>query len=111
MPPTRNGWSSGFACWSGSSPTRASTSPTRSSGFATGRLTEVETEGGAFVRDPFMMVVLIVLIVTVGNIVRAKMGIRRSRRGEEVAIGDPAETRALREEVRQLKDRIQVLER
>ena len=34
-------------------------------------------------RDPFIMVVLIVLIVTVGNIIRAKMGVRRGRRGEE----------------------------
>ena len=62
-------------------------------------------------RDPFIMVVLIVLIVTIGNIVRAKMGVRRNRRGEEVFAPDDAETRALRDEVKQLKERIQVLER
>ncbi|MDQ4086499.1 MAG: hypothetical protein M3177_00560 [Pseudomonadota bacterium] len=62
-------------------------------------------------RDPFIMVVLIVLIVTIGNIVRAKMGINRGRHGEEIFVRDEAETRALRDEVKQLKERIQVLER
>jgi hypothetical protein len=57
------------------------------------------------------MVVLIVLIVTIGNIFRAKMGIRRGRRGEEMPAAGTAETRALRDEVKQLKERIQVLER
>ena len=62
-------------------------------------------------RDPFIMVVLIVLIVTIGSIARAKMGIRRGRRGEELSVSDTAEARALRDEVRQLKERVQVLER
>lgn len=62
-------------------------------------------------RDPFIMVVLIVLIVTVGNIIRAKMGVRRGRRGEELPVVDDRENAQLRDEVKQLKDRIAVLER
>lgn len=63
---------------------------------------------------PFEMVVGIVLIVTIGSIVRAKHGIRRDRRGNEYFVGNPAndaETKALQAEIRALKDRIQVLER
>jgi hypothetical protein len=56
------------------------------------------------------MVVLIVLIVTIGNIVRAKIGVRRGR-DRENPIRDDTETRALRDEVKQLKERIHVLER
>jgi hypothetical protein len=58
-----------------------------------------------------MMVVFIVLIVTIGNIVRAKIGVRRGRDSAENAIGSDAGTRALRDEVKQLKERIAVLER
>lgn len=62
---------------------------------------------------PFEMVVGIVLIVTIGSIVRAKHGIRRDRKGDDyfVAQQDNAETKALLAEIRALKDRIQVLER
>ena len=63
---------------------------------------------------PFEMVVGIVLIVTIGSIVRAKHGIRRDRRGNEYFVGNAgneAETKALQAEIRALKDRIQVLER
>ena len=62
-------------------------------------------------RDPFIMVVLIVLIVTIGSIVRAKMGIRENEDGEEIAPRDDRETARLREEVKQLKERLAVLER
>ena len=62
-------------------------------------------------RDPFIMVVLIVLIVTIGGIVRAKMGIGRGRKGNHYPIGDDAETQRLRDEVKQLKERLAVLER
>ena len=62
-------------------------------------------------RDPFIMVVLIVLIVTIGNIIRPRKGMRRGRNGPESAPRDDAEARALRDEVKQLKERIQVLER
>ncbi|HKR25416.1 MAG TPA: hypothetical protein VJS15_09170 [Allosphingosinicella sp.] len=57
------------------------------------------------------MVVLIVLIVTVAGIVRAKLGIRRDNKGNEYSIRDDAETQRLREEVKQLKERLHVLER
>jgi uncharacterized protein YlxW (UPF0749 family) len=62
-------------------------------------------------RDTFLMVVLIVLIVTVGNIIRTKMGVRRDRRGNEYHVTDERENARLQEEVKQLKDRIAVLER
>jgi hypothetical protein len=58
-------------------------------------------------RDPFLMVVLIVAIVMFANVLRARYGHRR--RHEEAA--DDPETRRLREEVAQLKDRLAVLER
>ena len=64
--------------------------------------------------NPFEMVIGIVLIVTIGSIVRAKYGVRRDRRGNEYFVGNPnqdAETKALQAEIRQLKERIQVLER
>lgn len=63
---------------------------------------------------PFEMVVGIVLIVTIGSIVRAKHGMRRDRHGNEYFVGNAgndAETKALQAEIRALKDRIQVLER
>lgn len=61
---------------------------------------------------PFEMVIGIVLIVTIGSIIRAKHGIRRDNRGNEYFVAtDNAETKALQAEIRALKDRIQVLER
>jgi len=60
---------------------------------------------------PFEMVVGIVLITATAGIIRAKMGIRRDRRGNELPLRDDAETERLRGEVRQLKDRLAVLER
>lgn len=65
--------------------------------------------------NPFEMVIGIVLIVTIGSIVRAKYGVRRDRHGNEVYVANnaatEAETRALQAEIRALKERIQVLER
>ncbi|WP_260581792.1 hypothetical protein [Sphingopyxis sp. PET50] len=64
--------------------------------------------------NPFEMVIGIVLIVTIGSIIRAKHGIRRDNKGNEYfagAVKDDAETRALQAEIRALKERIQVLER
>ncbi len=65
----------------------------------------------------FTMVVLIVLIVTIGRVLRAKYGEpsigRRVRRGMAL-MQDPAadaEAVRLRAEVTRLNDRIQVLER
>jgi len=61
------------------------------------------------------MIVLIVLITAIASVIRARYGIVRTGRGkEEVYIGNrqsDAENERLRGEVRQLKDRIAVLER
>ena len=61
-------------------------------------------------RDPFIMVVMIVLIVTIGSIIRARMGIRTDKHGND-HVPDNGETTRLREEVKQLKERLAVLER
>ncbi len=61
--------------------------------------------------NPFTMVVLIVLIVMVASVFRAAVGGKRSRRHGEAAAVDDAETRRLRDEVKQLKDRLAVIER
>ncbi len=60
-----------------------------------------------------MMVVLIVAMVMVASIIKARYGIRhgrRSRHGHEVPVDD-VENQRLREEVTQLRDRLAVLER
>ena len=62
-------------------------------------------------RDVFVMVVLIVLIVTVGNIIRAKVTGGRYRDGRSQPVGDDREHARLQGEVKALKDRIAVLER
>ncbi len=63
---------------------------------------------------PFEMVLGIVLITAVASVFRAKMGVVRTHRGERfVGRGsqpDPA-TERLRDEVKQLKERVAVLER
>ncbi|WP_447724366.1 hypothetical protein [Sphingomonas koreensis] len=64
--------------------------------------------------NPFEMVIGIVLIVTIGGVIRAKMGVRKDKWGNEHHVNDganTAEARRLQEEVRTLKDRIAVLER
>lgn len=63
--------------------------------------------------NPFEMVVLIVAIVGISSVLKARYGVIR-RKGEDVYVGprhDDAESERLRGEVRQLKDRIAVLER
>lgn len=64
--------------------------------------------------NPFEMVVVIVLIVSIASVIRARYGIVRTGRGkEEIFVGRPndADADRLRGEVHQLKDRIAVLER
>lgn len=68
--------------------------------------------------NPFEMVVLIVLIGGIVRIMQARYGVVRSGRGRnavETYVGPPqrddGETERLRGELRQLKDRIAVLER
>ena len=59
---------------------------------------------------PFEMVVAIVLITTIAGIWRAKYGMRRDRHGNEHYV-DSAENQRLRDEVKQLKERLAVIER
>lgn len=66
--------------------------------------------------NPFEMVIAIVFIVTVGSILKARFGVRKDMWGNETFVDreDPktaAENARLRDEVRSLKDRVQVLER
>jgi len=62
--------------------------------------------------NPFEMVVLIVAIVSVAGIMRAKYGVVRRDKGEDfVRPGDDAENQRLRDELRTLKERVAVLER
>jgi hypothetical protein len=58
------------------------------------------------------MVVLIVAIVSISSIVRAKYGVVRRHKGEDIVRpGNDAENQRLREELRTLKERVAVLER
>lgn len=59
--------------------------------------------------NPFEMVVLIVAIVTLGSIIRGKTGGKRSKATD--TLEDRIENQQLRAEVKDLKDRIAVLER
>ena len=61
------------------------------------------------------MVVMIVAIVMFSSIIKAKMGIRKNRHGDEYSVRDDAavsaENHRLKGEIADLRDRIQVLER
>jgi hypothetical protein len=62
--------------------------------------------------NPFEMVIGIVLIVTIGSILRARYGYGGRRHGPPGSVpAEDGEARRLREEVRVLKDRVAVLER
>ena len=61
--------------------------------------------------NPFEMVVLIVAIVMVASVMRAKFGHSHRRRGVEADPREQVETLRLKDEVKQLKERIHVLER
>lgn len=61
--------------------------------------------------NPFEMVVLIVGIVMIASVLRARYGITRDRHGNETVIRPDPESARLKEEVVQLKERIAVLER
>jgi hypothetical protein len=64
--------------------------------------------------NPFEMVVIIVAIVmissVIGTVLKARYGIRKDHKGNEVLVND-GESQRLRDEVRSLKERIAVLER
>jgi len=68
--------------------------------------------------NPFEMVVAIIVIVTIGSVLKARYGIHKDKDGNEVYRGNNAadsasvaENARLRDEVRALKERVQVLER
>lgn len=64
------------------------------------------------INNPFAMVVMIVLIVMVASVFRAKYSIGKDRHGNALPpTQDDAETRRLRDEVERLRDRLEVLER
>lgn len=64
--------------------------------------------------NPFEMVVAIVAIGAIASVLRAKFGVVRTHKGEQY-VGRPdqsnPEAERLREEVKQLKERVAVLER
>ncbi|KRC78263.1 hypothetical protein [Sphingomonas sp. Root241] len=64
--------------------------------------------------NPFEMVVAIIVIVTIGSVLKARYGIHKDKHGNEIFRGNDtasADAAKLRDEVRALKDRVQVLER
>ncbi|OSZ68760.1 hypothetical protein CAP40_09480 [Sphingomonas sp. IBVSS2] len=68
--------------------------------------------------NPFEMVFAIVVIVTIGSVIKARYGIRKDKDGNEFHRGGTApdgvaaaENARLRDEIRTLKERVQVLER
>ncbi|MEN3749735.1 hypothetical protein TPR58_21355 [Sphingomonas sp. HF-S3] len=64
--------------------------------------------------NPFEMVIGIVLIVSIANVLKARYGVGKGKGGNEHhpdAARDDAESRRLRDEIRSLRERIQVLER
>ena len=67
--------------------------------------------------NPFEMVIGIVLIVTIGSVIRAMLGVRKDHKGGEHPVHDRGddrlleELRRLRDEVKALKERQAVIER
>ena len=61
--------------------------------------------------NPFEMVAVIVVAVMVASVLRAKYGHRHRSEGTAISPEEKAETLRLRDEVKQLKERIHVLER
>jgi hypothetical protein len=62
--------------------------------------------------NPFEMVVAIVAITAIASVIRAKYGVVRRHKGEELAQPTPdPEAQRLRDDVKALKARVAVLER
>ncbi len=61
--------------------------------------------------NPFEMVVLIVAIVMIAGVLKSRHGHHHRSAARSASPGDEAETLRLREEVKQLKERLAVLER
>jgi hypothetical protein len=58
-----------------------------------------------------IMVIMIILIVMIASVFRAKYKFEKNGHRDQLASRDDAETRRLRDEVKVLKERLQVLER
>ena len=58
-----------------------------------------------------IMVIMIILIVMISSVFRAKYRFEKHDRRDQLMTRDDGETQRLREEVKVLKDRLQVLER
>jgi hypothetical protein len=65
--------------------------------------------------NPFEMVVAIIVVVTIGGVLKARYGIHKDKEGNEhyrgVDNAAVADAGRLRDEMRALKERVQVLER
>ena len=61
--------------------------------------------------NPFEMVAIIVVTVMIASVLRAKYGSRHRHGDAAIPAEERAETLRLREEVKDLKERIKVLER
>jgi hypothetical protein len=64
--------------------------------------------------NPFEMVVCIVFLVTVGSVIKARLGVGRDKHGNDYSLRDDRtaeENQRLRGEIGNLKERIAVLER
>ncbi|TMJ18785.1 MAG: hypothetical protein E6G92_02815 [Alphaproteobacteria bacterium] len=61
--------------------------------------------------NQFEMVAMIVVAVMVASVIRSIYGGRRGRSRGDLPERDDAETQRLRDEVKQLKERLQVIER
>jgi hypothetical protein len=63
--------------------------------------------------NPFEMVLGIIIVVTIGQVLKTRMGVRKNRHGDELVVDHRAasENAQLRHEMVALKDRIAVLER
>lgn len=67
--------------------------------------------------NPFEMVVAIIVIVTIGSVLKARYGVHKDKLGNEYyhpPVGDTAtalENARLKDELRAIKERVQVLER
>lgn len=61
--------------------------------------------------NPFEMVVLIVGIVMITSVLKARYGVTKDRNGNEIISRPDSEAGRMKEEIAQLKERIAVLER
>jgi hypothetical protein len=61
--------------------------------------------------NQFEMVAFIVFVVMVASVIRSIFGRSRDRKTGRIPIRDDVETKALRDEVARLRDRLEVLER